>query len=508
MFSLIAFFQDKTIQGEDSAIRQPYIKRHLDVLKRKVNADASYKVRGLVDASTAIDNALKIDQRIERDKKWQNSPFACFSVDAMSSVKYVPGKLPAKLNLSDKVDIIAAKGEYEPASFIIYPFENIENLRFEVTSLNGKEGSISAKDVDIKVVKCWYQGGTAWHSYFADRERRTLIPELLLNDESLIKVDYKTQENYLRVDYPSGKEYQWISYPTEAKGVLNVFNHAKEPVKDSKVLCPIKLTAGLSKQIWLTVNISKKTPAGKYTGEIKLIAENNLLGTLKINICVLPFILPEPKTYYDIEKDFYTIIYNNTNFSAYSEFLGSDTKSAEAQILKEFKNLHTHNLESPMLIRASRVDQALFKKKLLLMKKAGLNNDTIIGALTVFQWDLLFRYLLKGNVIPEPRWDEFVKMTKREINLVKEVLGHKNIYAVGWDEPGKKTLEAEQKLFELLHDNGIKILTLVMQVLTRMLQITQAKSVVNQHVNGTLWMQRSSVMLPHTQVRKTLLSSE
>lgn len=49
--------------------------------------------------------------------------------------------------------------------------------------------SFTASAVDIKIVKTWYQAGTACFDCLADSNRRELVPELLLNDETLVKVD-------------------------------------------------------------------------------------------------------------------------------------------------------------------------------------------------------------------------------------------------------------------------------------------------------------------------------
>ena len=129
---------------------------------------------------------------------WANRPLACYVVPAMSSIKRLPEAIPADGKLGDRLNVVAAKGEFEPVSFVVFPFRDFATLEVTATALKGGNTTIPASAADIKVVKCWYQAGTAWHSYFADPTRRELVPELLLNDERLIEVDRKTKDNYLR----------------------------------------------------------------------------------------------------------------------------------------------------------------------------------------------------------------------------------------------------------------------------------------------------------------------
>ena len=147
-----------------------------------------------------------------RNSPWAGGPLACYVVPAMNSVKRLPDVIPADGKLGDQLNVVAAKGEFEPVSFVVFPFQDLAELEVTATALAGAQGTIPASAVDLKVVKCWYQAGTAWHSYFADPTRRELTPELLLNDENLVKVDRKTKDNYLRVDYPEGSEYVWGKY--------------------------------------------------------------------------------------------------------------------------------------------------------------------------------------------------------------------------------------------------------------------------------------------------------
>ncbi|MNI32621.1 hypothetical protein D3C73_865410 [compost metagenome] len=133
------------------------------------------------------------------------------------------------------------------------------------------------------------------------------MPELLLKDENLVQVDHNRKGNSLRVDYPAGSQYVDISSNPVVK-----FDHFAEPVEDSPTLLPIALRQGESKQMWVTVKVPAGTPAGFYSGTIVITADGAPAGSLTLDIRVLPFELPKPKTYYDLNKDFYVMLYHQS----------------------------------------------------------------------------------------------------------------------------------------------------------------------------------------------------
>ena len=116
------------------------------------------------------------------DATWSQGPLACYAVPALSSRARLPDTAPSDGQLTSQLRLVAAKGEFEPVSFVITPRRDVARLAIRAAALSGAGGEIPAGNVDIRVVKCWYQAGTAWYSYFGDSNRRELVPELLLND--------------------------------------------------------------------------------------------------------------------------------------------------------------------------------------------------------------------------------------------------------------------------------------------------------------------------------------
>ena len=111
----------------------------------------------------------------------------------ITETKIIPTSVISPAYLSNTIFINASPGEYEPASFTIKTLDGIPDLVIEPTSLIGADGNIPAENIDIKVVKCWWQASAST----INTDGRFLIPELLLNDNSLVYID--STYNYLRL---------------------------------------------------------------------------------------------------------------------------------------------------------------------------------------------------------------------------------------------------------------------------------------------------------------------
>lgn len=382
--------------------------------------------------------------------------FVYYTVPAMSNIKRTMDRYPEDGTLAAPVRIVAAKGEFEPASFVFYPFSDAGKVELKVSDLTGKSGKIAASAVDVKIVKIWYQAGTAWYSYFADSGGRELVPELLLNDENLVKVDRTSKDNYLRVDYPKprGTEYVWISNPAR----IDVpFNDHTEPVSDAASLQPFAFKTGEFKQIWLTLE-APKTAEGIYTGSIAVTVDGKPQGAIPLEVRVLPFELPKPKTNYDLSREFYTSIYNSNSLKAYLQKNGGDLERAKKRLFNEYVDMRKHNVLYPMIGEYALGDDTTFTAQLETYKKAGLATDTIfggVGGVPPYDW----------LTSPEPRTvpldqqvlpDGVTARIDRGEELVSKVIGPSTIYSFGWDEPLMSLLTAQRKSWRYLHDKGLK----------------------------------------------------
>ena len=376
---------------------------------------------------------------------WDKAPFAVHEVPALSSVPRLPNRLSEDARPSAALRLVAAPGEFEPASFVMAPRENVERVELKASPLVGPGGTLDAGLVDIKVVKCWYQGGTAWYSYFADARRRELVPELLLNDAALVRVDREKKENYLRV----GNEYRWISYPRDQ--ATEAFNYLTEPVADSKVLLPFRLEKGQNQQVWVTVKVPEGTKPGVYRGRIECLADGKPAGEIALELRVLPFALPRPKTYYDLKSDYLVSVYD-TSVLGMCDLLGIAPEVSERLQNAIYKNLLDHNVYNCKSYRrlANQKDRAkaveALRRELRAMKQAGFSMKPLIASGWVY-WAGSEENDLRAF---KARIDEFVK-------TVVEEVGHRDVYLATWDEAGPDRIKVMRELAEYSAEKGVKL---------------------------------------------------
>ena len=95
---------------------------------------------------------------------------------------------------SREISLKAAKGQYQSASFAIQTEgDSVSNFLATPGDLSSGGNTIPASAVDIRAVKCWYQSNALHADWNASNSKeagvRNLVPELLLKDDDLIRVD-------------------------------------------------------------------------------------------------------------------------------------------------------------------------------------------------------------------------------------------------------------------------------------------------------------------------------
>lgn len=389
----------------------------------------------------------------------------CYTVAPVSSIVRRSDTFADDRKISDSLFVIAAPGEYQPSSFILLsPFMDISSLELKPTPLTGKTGSIPATTVDIKAVKCWYQAGTAWH-YIGSNEHgqnitgRILVPELLLNDASLVKVDYEDKHNYVRLDYPEGANYVCISRVPEVYEDASGPNipAVEFPVKDSPVLLPVDIKEGSQQQFWVTVKVPEETPPGIYTGKINLSAKDKSLGAINLNLRVLPFKLAAPKTKYNLEEDFTSSIYYKGMLAPTGEggptmqyFYWRQWYKTEEQLRAELKNMYAHGITNPQIYQLQRFnDMDLLRRHLEIREEIGMGGRPLY-------------HLGKGSNLDfgTPGETDRLELLKKRTEDLLDVAGEFNItdvYFYGIDEARGERLIAQRPAWKAIQEAGGKV---------------------------------------------------
>ncbi len=238
------------------------------------------------------------------------------------------------------VSLTATPGEYEPASFVIRPLKSVRNLVLSVGDFKSKNGYIIPKSaLNIRTVKCWYQDQdinyrektpAETHSPYAHSGIKTLMPELLLNDDSLVKIDTIAKGNQLKLRFVDGDRYVDISSLDGVPGDTI----AEFPVSDASSLRPVDISSNTNKQFWLTAHLPRDAKPGEYRGTIQFKSPDGFKGSLSVRLTVLPFKLAGGHS-------ISSIYYRTPSPQYYGE-------SIWQQYRNEMENLAAHGVTSPM----------------------------------------------------------------------------------------------------------------------------------------------------------------
>ena len=363
-----------------------------------------------------------------------------YAVDPMGETPYMPDKAPQGGIEGGTLRIVAAKGEYEPCSVVLVADQDLGKVKVELGDLRNENGDVFPKaNLDLKTVKVWYQCGNAWTSYFADPGLR-LCPELLLNDEDLIKVDTKKVGNYARLTEKDGRvSYFWLTAP---RGIYartpdfhyyyspDAFLSMKENFKDAPTFQGATLKKGEFKQFMLTAHVGKDVKAGLYTGAIGLWKDGHKIDEVPVALRVLDFTLPKPKTYGDIERDYVTWFCEYLSIQKISVINGGDAKLAEKQLFEILKDYARHGHVTPCFS-----DSRKFRA---LAEKAGLDYTHGHGC----------------SMKPGEMADMRASVRAAVRSLDKEFGHHEGLMASWGDEYGLATLRSIRDMVKLYQDAG------------------------------------------------------
>ena len=373
-----------------------------------------------------------------------SAALAHWAVNPISDVMRLPDAVPADGEMGGTVRIAMAKDEYEPGSFVVRSDRDLGKVRVDVSELVSSRGDVlPAESVDIKLVKVWYQNRNAWFSYFADVGGWKLCPELLVNDEDLIRVDTAKESNYARLTAADGTVTErWINPPSELDRRVGPCIHdmdnfypMRADFRDAKSLQPVSLGKDVSKQFWITVHTATNTPAGTYRGTVALTAaDGTCVGAVPLAVTVLDFVLPKPRPRNNPEMSFEVNFFNYLSLDILKAYNGGDDALARRQYKALLRDYVAHGQTMHPFrcgwggfdINTPKAREEL-KFMLEAMKEAGMATKPLlrIGAVTGWQ---------NGDA------EECAAAAKKMAAEMDALIGHHDVYMNFGDEPGPNAI--------------------------------------------------------------------
>ncbi len=397
----------------------------------------------LNESRTAVNRKIMETVKQNAPGNWKNAGFAYFLANPMNEMPYLPDSDLTGLKPYPVLELIAARDEYEPVSFLLCAERTMPGkLQIVPGDFRSEDGGvIPASEADIKMIKCWYKSGSAWYGMFVDPLRRRLIPELLLNDENLVYADPETQDNYLRMKGEDGSRYyEWAS-----QSVHTVNWRCTEPdpkrIEDAETFQGVVLNKDELKQILVTFHVPRDAKPGLYNGKLTLsFSDGSQTQTIPVRLKVLPFVLPDPKTNYDLNKTFVV------------GFYGFATRGVTD---KRILNCVRHNVKNPIGFPVLNLfDPEQTRKDAETAIRLGINTDILLAAGPS-----------SGVTVSEnPTRAQLAALKELERKMLaatalsKLCYGHTNFYCYGVDEGNADVLRAQQPAWSIVRNSGAKIM--------------------------------------------------
>lgn len=358
------------------------------------------------------------------------------TVRAISDEKILPSDTSIDGISSGKISIIAARGEFEPASFVVRPaIGDLHNLNVTISNLQKGSDIISSSNVDVKAVKIWYQSGSnAWTNIQqAGGKTPNLVPELLLNDDGLVAVDTQSKTNAVRLPDDS---YFDISNNTDITTNF-YYTFSEFPVSDSSSFQPVALLSqGNMKQFWLTVHVPENTPSGTYNGMVNIFANGSALRTLNFELTVPDFDL--------VDSDIEHTLYYTGKLNPGQATIGHNFKT-EQQYRAEMLDLKNHGVNNPTTYQDQ--STAYFDQELSIRREYGMNKGPLYS---------LGAYVSAGFSSGGTSEDILQERLPGVIEKIKSY-GFSDLYLYGKDEASGDELTAERSIWQFIHGLGAKI---------------------------------------------------
>lgn len=389
--------------------------------------------------------SVAIESRVAADFEGKSAPVYHYAVPPMSDIQRLADVYPSDGTPGGSVNIVTAKDEFEPGSFLVWANKDLGKVAFTLSEFKNEKGDVfPAEDLDLKFVKVWYQNKNAWFSYFGDTDFK-LCPELLVNDEDIVRVDTAKKANYARLVDKDGKVSEhWLNPPrrfnrrqlTQSWRSTERFHCMREDFFDAPTLKPVTLPKNEFRNFFLTVHARKNTKSGLYKGAVKMTAKNGkALGEIPVAVRVLDFTLPQPKCYAQPQKDFLVSAYSYMSFDGICELNGYNLPLAHKQMDAFFKNLAEHN-QTMHMVRGNMNNEAF--ETIEKMRKNGMRIDVLQGVTT------------------SARGESKEGHAKRVAAELDRRYGHHNVYIGYGDEPPARWFVKNRDHFKAYQGAGLK----------------------------------------------------
>ena len=340
----------------------------------------------VVDLVSSVDKALSGRAAVRAERAAARGRVLAYVADnltsnypVMSAGECVPGRAGDVLRLRE------CAGEMTRATIVLWCRDAKTGVGIRFGDLKcgprGTGGTLPASALSAKVVKAHYQAEGAPYVNIVLGTDQVLVPELLLNDDTLVVPDHVHRHNYVKYQLDGKAWYEDINAVAPSQWGRRI-PPEEMPITDAPTLRPFDLEAGLNKQLVLQVRVPKGAKPGVYKGAVEVTQGKAVVAKVPLSVEVLPFALPErAETAYDPERHYTMGLYTWSAMSADGSGSMTPFVRSRAQVLATYRTMVENGVTSPALIWPGQVvfDDRRFREHLDVAREAGFKETLYLG---------------------------------------------------------------------------------------------------------------------------------
>ncbi len=342
--------------------------------------------------------------------------------------------LPVQCRDETVMKVMCARGEYEPASFLMKTDRPLKQVMVKVGALKGAAGTLKPDAVDVRIAQKLYQTVTWTCETF---------PWVLVHDPTMMKIIDHTPRYYrdltTKMFDPDGKPISLAEY----KAGHSKINLLVKELIDTDTLQPGDIED--YRQFWLTVHVPDDAKSGTYRGDVTITAANAAPTTLTLDVTVPTFDLLPPQFEYSV--------YYPTQMVG----LGVPDRHnpiTEQQYLAEMRNMVAHGCTNPCIYFGPEQDEAgniLFTTLnhiLDLREQAGMPKGVML-----YLMDGAGMVILKGGELTEQQKQRNIEVAQATVAWAK-ARGYSGAMFTGADEYSGDRLAAMREGYASVRAGG------------------------------------------------------
>ena len=344
--------------------------------------------------------------------------------------------LPVQCRDETVMKMMCARGEYEPASFLIKTDRPLQGVMVTASPLCGSAGTLGAEIVDVRIAQKFNMAIT-W--------TRETMPWVLVHDPGMIKI-----VDHMPKYYRELKAEDW-EHP--GGGSLEAYKagHSKINLLVKELIDTDTLQAADIedfRQFWLTVRVPEDAKSGTYQGTVTITAANASTTTLTLEVTVPTFDLLVPQFEYSV---YYPTALDRPEL--HQTLKDRYNAITEQQYLAECRNMVAHGCTNPCIYGGPEQDEAgnihftHLTRLLDLREKAGMPKGV-----PLYLGDGAGMSFKEGELTEQER--------QRNIEVVKATVawaksrGYTTAYMMGADEFSGDRLRNMRESYESVKAGG------------------------------------------------------